>query len=219
MKKILLLHLILLTTLGLQGQSDSSASFRQTFGANTLYIVNIGESETPPISVLSPYLLDYSIQKGKIVARLGLGGSLSRVLTKEEGFADHEIDLKYKTDFRAGVYTVKTFDPKGRFGVSYGFDAFLSSASDVLIQDSAFDRVTTSKRILSYGGGVTFALRYEIIKNLIIHSELSMYGRYAKQRDKVSFENFPNANDVSDITIGTDIWIISPINIFVSYRF
>ena len=184
-----------------------------------MYLIRIGETETPPISVLSPYLLDYRIQKGTVGARLGLGGRFNRTLTKEEGFADNEIALDYRTDFRGGVFVTKTFDEKGRFGVSYGLDAFFASSSDVLIQDSGFDRVTFTKKINAYGGGLNFSLRYEVIENLIIHSELSMYGRFAKQNNEVDFENFPNANDESEIVIGTDIWMISPINLFVSYRF
>ena len=46
-----------------------------------------------------------------------------------------------------------------------------------------------------------------------------MYGRYSKEKRKVDFENFPNANDQSEIVLGGDIWMISPINMFVSYRF
>ena len=196
-----------------------SESLEQTFGANTLYLTRIGNSETPPINIISPYLLDYRVQKGAVGARLGLGGRFSRVLIKEEGFADHEIDIDYRTDARGGVFIVKTFDEKNRFGVCYGLDAFFASSSDVLIQDSSFDRVTFTEKIVSYGGGLTFGLQYEVIENLIIYSELSMYGRYAEQRNKVNFENFPNANDQSEIAIGSDIWMISPINMFVSYRF
>ena len=219
MKKILLLHLLLLITISVFAQSNKEAKIAHIFGANTLYLTRIGESETPPINIISPYLLDYRVQKGTVGARLGLGGRLNRTLIKDEGFADSETIVDYRTDIRGGVFVAKTFDEKGKFGISYGLDVFLSSSNDVLIQDSSFDRVTFSEKIVAYGGGLTFALRYEVIKNLIIHSELSMYGRYAEQKNEVDFENFPNANDESQITIGTDIWMISPVNLFVSYRF
>ena len=219
MKKIFLLQFIILLSISAFSQSDTLKKLEHTFGANALYLTKIGETETPPISVISPYLLDYRIQKGTVGARIGLGGRFNRVITKEEGFADNEIDIDYRTDFRSGVFVSKTFDEQGRLGVSYGLDGFISSSSNILIQDSSFDRVTFSEQITSYGGGLTFSLRYELIENLIFYSELSMYGRYAEQKNKVDFENFPNGNNESNITIGTDIWMISPINMFISYRF
>ena len=228
MKKFFLLHFILLLSISAFAQSLSVSSFTKsnkkpkvehTFGANALYLTRVGNSETPPINIISPYLLDYQLQKGRVGARFGLGGRFNRALTKEDGFADSEVATDYRTDLRGGMFVVKTFDKEGRFGIRYGLDAFFASSNDVLIQESGFDRVRFEEQIVAYGGGLTFALRCEVVKNLIIYSELSMYGRYAKQKNQVDFENFPNANDKSEIVIGSDIWMISPVNMFVSYRF
>lgn len=210
-KNILLLLMIALFSTLTQAQKKD---LQHSIGLNSLYIIKNVNS-----NILSPYFLQYEVAKEDIAFRFGLGGFYDNFLAKETGFANSETESNYRMDARAGLVFKKKLDENDKWNCWIGVDIFYSLINNAQIDDSGFDKVTLSEKTNAFGAGPTVEISYQLLENLSLSTDFSIYFRSSQVRKEEKFENFPNFNDIDISEITTDIWLLSPINLYLTIAF
>lgn len=195
---------------------NEEAKYQHDIGLNAIGMLRaVFDSEDS--DAITPYLIIYNWDLGKMNFRAGLGPQYSSSKEVHDGFTDSQETTKMDIDARIGL----GFDvvDEGKWIVRTGFDIVGGYALDKEVDNTGFDKVTQSAESWNIGLGPFAQVIFKLSPRISLSTEASLYGKYFNTVVGEEFENFPDFNNQSSKTAGQKLDVFLPTSLFIHFYF
>lgn len=160
------------------------------------------------------FVLEYSGHKYSLQA--GFRPGYNRMDTDHKGFLDTEItdhlSLSGHLAFTRSIFS------EARWAIKAGLRYEGGWSKEDIIEDSGFDRVTTSRLQWNGGVGPVLDFRFFVHPRLSLGTDAALIYSYSESELQQHFTNFPDFNTTKEIIIQRKLNVLEPMTIYLRFH-
>lgn len=174
-----------------QDQQDLLQEKYSEVGINATSFINEFVSLNSNDAAVGDYMISYKYHFGGKAFRLGLGGNFSQIDEDTDGNGTRTTNNN-SFDLRLGYEWNKKITKRWAFYT--GMDVIVGNSYTSSVADN-FERVVTSNRTTTFGGGPVLGIQFFINSHISLMTEGNMYYRHSIINDKQTFSLNPEFDE------------------------
>ena len=160
------------------------------------------------------FVLEYSGHKYSLQA--GFRPGYNRVDTDHEGFVDTEITDQLSLSGHLAL-TRNVFS-ESRWAIKAGLRYEGGWSKEDIIEDSGFDRVTTTRLQWNGGAGPVLDFRFFVHPRISLGTDAALIYAYSESELQQHFTNFPDFNTTKETIIQRKLNVLEPVTIYLRFH-